>query len=139
MILKESIYKKLQKQAIQILKKNWQGSFSIHCKGFYPFQWEWDSRFLYIGLAYFDITKVKKEIFTLLNAQWENGFIPHIIFYNKSDTYFLGSDYHLSYLYPKASNLISRVESDRQCWILLKYFMSGFTLRYIIKKLIVPI
>ena len=103
MILKESIHKELQKEAIQILKKNWQGSFSIPCKGLYPFQWKWDSGFISIGLAYFDIAKAKKEISTLLNAQWENGFIPHIIFHNESDTYFPGPDYHLSYLHPKAS------------------------------------
>ena len=30
--------------------------------------------------------KAKKEIETILDAQWINGFIPHIVFHNDSDT-----------------------------------------------------
>ncbi|RLD18604.1 MAG: glycoside hydrolase [Bacteroidetes bacterium] len=93
----------LKKKAIEILKNNWQGSFTIPCAGLYPFQWKWDSGFIAIGLAHFDMAKAKKEISTLLDAQWGNGFIPHIIFHNESDTYFPGPDYHSTYLHPQAS------------------------------------
>jgi len=95
--------KELEKEAIQILKNNWKDGFSIPCEGLYPFQWKWDSGFIAIGLAYFDMSKAKEEISTLLDAQWENGFIPHIVFHNESDSYFPGPDYHRSYLHPKAS------------------------------------
>ena len=95
--------KELEKEAIKILQNNWRDGFSIPCEGLYPFQWKWDSGFIAIGLAYFDISKAKEEISTLLDAQWENGFIPHIIFHNESDSYFPGPNYHRSDLHPKAS------------------------------------
>ena len=95
--------KELEKDAIQILKNNWKDGFSIPCEGLYPFQWKWDSGFIAIGFAHFDMQKAKHEIETLLNAQWDNGFIPHIVFHNESDSYFPGQDYHQSYLHPKAS------------------------------------
>jgi len=93
----------LKKEARDILEKNWQGNFTLPCEGLYPFQWLWDSGFIAIGWAHLDMEKAKKEISTLLDAQWENGFIPHIIFHNESDTYFPGPDYHCAYLHPKAS------------------------------------
>ncbi|REG89655.1 trehalase [Winogradskyella sediminis] len=77
--------------------------FTIPCEGLYPFQWNWDSGFIAIGFAHYDTDKAKREIEALLSAQWENGFIPHIIFHNDSDTYFPGPDFHLSKLHPLAS------------------------------------
>lgn len=92
-------------QAQTILNTNFNNEkgFSIPCEGLYPFQWFWDSGFIAIGFAHFDITKAKREIETLLSAQWGNGFIPHIVFHNDSDTYFPGPDYHQSKLHPLAS------------------------------------
>ena len=77
--------------------------FTIPCEGLYPFQWNWDSGFIAIGFAHYDISKAKREVEALLAAQWDNGFIPHIIFHNDSDTYFPGPDFHLSKLHPEAS------------------------------------
>jgi glycogen debranching enzyme len=93
----------MKSKAIEILKSNWQDGFTVPSKNLYPFQWKWDSGFIAIGLAYFDMDKAKKEIATLLDTQWDNGFIPHIIFHTKSDTYFPGSDFHQSELHPSAS------------------------------------
>lgn len=94
----------LLKEAKAILLANFQeGGFSIPCKGLYPFQWKWDSGFIAIGLAYFDMKKAQTEMTTLLDAQWANGFIPHIVFHNDSDTYFPGPDFHQSDLHPEAS------------------------------------
>jgi len=95
--------KEIEKKAIEVLENNWKDGFSIPCEGLYPFQWKWDSGFIAIGLAYFDMPKAKEEISTLLDAQWENGFIPHIVFHNESDSYFPGPDYHSSNLHPEAS------------------------------------
>ncbi|MDJ0646183.1 MAG: trehalase family glycosidase [Flavobacteriaceae bacterium] len=92
----------LQKKAIEILNKNWKEGFTIPCENLYPFQWKWDSGFIAIGLAHFNIERAKAEIETLLNAQWKNGMIPHIIFHNESDTYFPGKDFHNSFLSPNA-------------------------------------
>ena len=93
----------MKSEAIKILNDNWKGGFTVPSKNLYPYQWKWDSGFIAIGLAHFDATKAKKEISTLLDAQWENGFIPHIIFHSESDTYFPGSDFYHSELHPKAS------------------------------------
>ena len=93
----------LLKKAIEVLENNWQNKFTIPSKGLYPFQWKWDSGFIAIGLAHFNINKAKTEISTLLDAQWDNGFIPHIIFHTETDTYFPGPDFHQSDLHPAAS------------------------------------
>lgn len=93
----------LQEKAQQVLLGNHNSDgFTIPCEGLYPFQWNWDSGFIAIGLAHFDIEKAKKEIATLLDAQWGNGFVPHIVFHNESDTYFPGADFHESALHPLA-------------------------------------
>ena len=95
--------KSLVEEAKRVLIGNFQKKgFTIPSKNLYPFQWKWDSGFIAIGLAHFDIEKAKKEIDSLLNAQWENGFIPHIVFHTKNDSYFPGADFHKSSLNPKS-------------------------------------
>lgn len=98
--MKENLIKK----AIAVLDGNFQeGGFTIPSKGLYPFQWKWDSGFIAIGLAYYNMDKAKTEIKTLLDAQWLNGFIPHIVFHNENDSYFPGADFHQSELHPLSS------------------------------------
>ncbi|CAM1345501.1 Trehalase [Tenacibaculum amylolyticum] len=92
-------------KAQEVLNNNYQEKgFTIPCKGLYPFQWNWDSGFIAIGFAHFDMEKAQKEIKTLIDSQWSNGFIPHIIFHNETDTYFPGADFHKSNLSPLANN-----------------------------------
>ena len=93
----------LQDKAIKILNTNWRNGFSIPCANLYPFQWKWDSGFIAIGFAHFDMEKAKEEITTLLKAQWNNGFIPHIVFHTENDSYFPGADFHRSDLHPLSS------------------------------------
>ncbi len=95
--------KNLQEKAKEILNNNWKGNFSIPCANLYPFQWKWDSGFIAIGLAHFNMKNAEKEIETLLDAQWENGFIPHIVFHTENDSYFPGASFHRSDLHPLAS------------------------------------
>lgn len=91
------------KAAKQVLNGNRQdGGFTIPSKGLYPFQWKWDSGFIAIGYAHYDMEKAKSEITSLLKAQWKNGFIPHIVFHNDSDSYFPGPEVHRSQLHPDA-------------------------------------
>lgn len=95
----------LYKNAIKVLENNWKDEvgFSIPCANLYPFQWFWDSGLIAIGFAHYDMHKAEREIETLLDSQWGNGFIPHIIFHGESDTYFPGADFHRSDLHPLAS------------------------------------
>ncbi|CAM4106861.1 amylo-alpha-1,6-glucosidase [Zobellia nedashkovskayae] len=91
-------------RAINVLDANFQkGGFTIPSKGLYPFQWKWDSGFIAVGLAHYNIDHAKKEIETLLNSQWDNGFIPHIVFHTDDDSYFPGHDFHRSDLHPLSS------------------------------------
>ena len=49
----------------------------------YPHQWFWDSCFHAIVLSHFDIELAKNEITNLLKIQREDGFIPHMIFWQR--------------------------------------------------------
>lgn len=49
----------------------------------YTFQWYWDTAFHAIVLSHFDTLRAKNEIRNFLKAQWDNGFLPHIIFWGK--------------------------------------------------------
>lgn len=82
---------KLKLKAEKILKKNTRTGFkdgkkytftvpAVRC---YPFQWFWDSCFHAIVWTHFDIERAKDEIRSLLSWQSEDGFIPHIIFWNR--------------------------------------------------------
>ena len=85
-------------KAKQVLKNNWKEGFTIPCEGLYPFQWFWDSGFIALGWAHIDMKKAQQEIRSLLKGQWKNGFIPHIIFHNESDTYFPGPEVYAASL-----------------------------------------
>ena len=97
----------LLNKAQQVLLNNHKAQgFTIPCEGLYPFQWFWDSGFIAIGYSHFDEAKAQSEISALLSGQWQNGFIPHIVFHNDSDTYFPGPDFHQSQLHPEANQSI---------------------------------
>ena len=92
---------KLEEKAKEVLENNFQqAGFTIPSKNLYPFQWKWDSGFIALGYAHYNIERAKQEIQSILNAQWDNGFIPHIVFHNESDSYFPGPDVHKSELSP---------------------------------------
>jgi len=49
----------------------------------YPFQWFWDSCFHAIALSHLEVGLAKEEILTLLSAQSEDGFLPHVVFWRR--------------------------------------------------------
>lgn len=77
-------------RALEILRENDRGGYTIPTKGLYPFQWNWDSAFVALGFATFDEDRAWREIESLLEGQWENGFLPHIVFRRDDPTYFPG-------------------------------------------------
>ncbi|MEL6987022.1 MAG: glycoside hydrolase, partial [Bacteroidota bacterium] len=86
-----------------IIEKNWRDSFSVPSEKLYPFQWHWDSGFVAMGTACYDVNKAIQEIESLLNGQWENGMIPHILFHSeKESTYFPNFDFWKSEVNPGA-------------------------------------
>lgn len=96
--------KNLIDRAQFVLDSNFKsdGGFTIPCENLYPFQWFWDSGLIAIGFAHYDMDKAERELKTLLDAQWNNGFIPHIIFHTETDTYFPGANFHQSALHKDA-------------------------------------
>lgn len=74
------------------------GGFTVPTTKLYPFQWLWDSGFIAIGLAHFDVRRAMREIEALHSAQWSNGFVPHIVFHSLNDGYFPGPEVHGAHL-----------------------------------------
>ncbi len=79
-------------EAIDILRENDRGGYTVPSAKLYPFQWNWDSAFVALGWAQFDTERAWQEITTLFEAQWPSGMVPHIVFWSESSTYFPGPD-----------------------------------------------
>ena len=80
----------LYDHAIEVLKENDQGAYTIPTKGLYPFQWNWDSCLTALGQQRLDEARAWTEIETLLAHQWPDGMVPHIVFHAADDGYFPG-------------------------------------------------
>jgi len=78
--------------AIEVLKENDRGSYTIPTKGLYPFQWNWDSCLTALGQCHYDEARAWTEIETLFAHQWPDGMVPHIVFHVYSDGYFPGPE-----------------------------------------------
>ncbi|CAM5410693.1 MGH1-like glycoside hydrolase domain-containing protein [Streptomyces aurantiogriseus] len=85
----------LHLRAVEVLEGNWTGASTVPSRGLYPHQWSWDSAFIAIGLRHVSPRRAQTELETLLDAQWDDGRIPHIVF-NPSvplDAYFPSPDF----------------------------------------------
>ncbi len=71
---------------------NDRGGYTVPTDRLYPFQWNWDSAFVAMGFAAYDIDRAYRELERLAEGQWADGMIPHIVFHQPSDTYFPGPD-----------------------------------------------
>lgn len=90
--MKAATMSALAKNAIEILRENDRGSYTVPTHGLYPFQWNWDSCLTALGQAHFDEDRAWTEIETLFAHQWPCGMVPHIIFHQPDDGYFPGPD-----------------------------------------------
>lgn len=81
--------KKLIEQSTAILKKNRREKdgfqYTVPSPMTYPYQWLWDSCFHAIVLSHINIEDAKKELLSLLSHQFENGMIPHMIYWEKNE------------------------------------------------------
>jgi len=80
----------LDERAREILQANDRGGYTVPNGRVYPFQWNWDSAFVALGFATFDEDRAWREVETLFEAQWEDGFLPHIVFWKDDAGYFPG-------------------------------------------------
>ena len=74
----------------EILVDNDRGGYTVPNGRVYPFQWNWDSAFVALGFSSFDENRAWQEIETLFQAQWDDGFVPHIVFWREDAGYFPG-------------------------------------------------
>ncbi|HEY9011943.1 MAG TPA: trehalase family glycosidase [Devosia sp.] len=81
---------KIYNHALEVLKENDQGAYTVPTKGLYPFQWNWDSCLTALGQFHYDEARAWTEIETLFAHQWPDGMVPHIVFHVYSDGYFPG-------------------------------------------------
>jgi hypothetical protein len=82
----------LRAHALEVLRENDRGNYTVPAKGLYPFQWNWDSCLTALGQRHFDEARAWTEIETLFAHQWPDGMVPHIVFHVYSDGYFPGPD-----------------------------------------------
>ncbi len=75
-----------------VLDKNWRSGYTIPSPRLYPFQWNWDSGFIALGLAWSRPPRALEEVRSLFRGQWRNGFLPHIVFHQPDANYFPGPD-----------------------------------------------
>jgi glycogen debranching enzyme len=75
-----------------VLAANDRGGYTVPTDRLYPFQWNWDSAFVAMGFATFDIDRALGELEALARGQWADGMIPQIIFHKPAETYFPGPD-----------------------------------------------
>ena len=72
---------------LQLLKRNQRTTngfqYTVPSPDTYPYQWLWDSCFHAIILTHFNTGDAKLEILTLLSKQFDNGLIPHMIYWDK--------------------------------------------------------
>ena len=82
--------------AKRVLEDNWRNNHTLPSPKTYPFQWNWDTGFIAIGYANFNVDKACEEFRSLFKGQWKNGFLPHIVFWDeaKSSEYFPGSSFY---------------------------------------------
>ena len=103
-------YLELVDKAKEVLKNNDHGRYIVPSTMLYPHQWLWDSCFIAIGLANYDVKRAQVEILSLLGGQWQNGMIPSIILNNKFMHGMPGYDKHSriwrSWLNPNAPDEI---------------------------------
>jgi glycogen debranching enzyme len=80
---------RLRQQAIDVLNKNrrhcGQYQYTMPSPSTYPYQWLWDSCFHAIILSHVSVQDAKAELRSLLSKQFENGMLPHMIYWQKGE------------------------------------------------------
>ena len=66
--------------------------FTIPTARLYPFQWNWDSAFVALGLATYDLDRAWTELEMLVSGQCDDGMIPSIVFRTDDQDYFPGPE-----------------------------------------------
>jgi glycogen debranching enzyme len=79
-------------RARAVLSRNDTGLFVKPGPRVYPFQWNWDSALVALGLARVDAERGRQEVRALLRGQWADGMVPHIVFHPQPVDYSPGPE-----------------------------------------------
>jgi glutaredoxin len=85
--------KRILSEAQAILEGNWLGGWTMPSKELYPHLWNWDSGFIARGYLHYRPERAYQEISSLLKGQWNDGFLPHIVFNPDYIDHFPGPEY----------------------------------------------
>jgi hypothetical protein len=77
----------LAERALAVLRSNDRGDFFRPGPVLYPFQWNWDSALIALGLARVDAPRARREVRSLLRGQWSDGMVPHIVYHDAAPGY----------------------------------------------------
>lgn len=79
----------IKEDALRILIENRQttsgNQYTLPSSHSYPYQWLWDSCFHAIALSHYDLSAAKEELRSLVAKQFEDGMIPHMIYWQAGD------------------------------------------------------
>jgi len=92
-VLEVSDLRKAIVSARRVLEENRFDGQTRASKHLYPHQWNWDAGFIARGYLRFDPNLACAEMAHLFGAQWNDGFLPHIVFNPKHLEHFPGPDY----------------------------------------------
>jgi glutaredoxin len=85
--------REIHQKAVKILDKNRLDSWTMPSSRLYPHLWNWDSGFISRGYLYYDPERAYRELKSLFRGQWNDGFLPHIIFNPEYVDHFPGPGY----------------------------------------------
>jgi alpha,alpha-trehalase len=80
----------LIRDAQTILRYHDHGTYTVPAEGIYPASWLWDAGFCALGWATIDQARAWVEISTIIQGQWDDGMLPHIVFHSPDPAYFPG-------------------------------------------------
>lgn len=92
----------IREAAEAVLRSNDRGGFTRGASVLYPHQWSWDSAIVAVGWAHLDLGRAITEFEGVLDAQWANGKLPHIIFRPGTEEYRPGPELWDSAAAPEA-------------------------------------
>jgi glycogen debranching enzyme len=81
----------LAERALAALRANDSGDF-FRPGALYPFQWNWDSALIALGLARVDPVRARREVRSLLRGQWADGMVPHVVYHAPAPDYSPGPE-----------------------------------------------
>lgn len=97
----------LRAAAVALLRVNDTGRFVKPARQQYPHVWNWDAAFVAIGLRHVDPAWARREVAALLDAQWRDGMVPHIVYPAGPSDYFPTPDFWRTEGLPRAGTVPS--------------------------------